>query len=889
MKAAKWAAAILAVGLCAAGTAWAQAPAGNLAGVVRDASTGNPLTHAAVLVEGTGWGIETDEEGAFQINSIPAGVYTVRVQMMGYTGVSTPNVTIRAGETTRLPVSLREEVVVTLQEISVVGKKPKVDRTQTGTKYTKSSEDISKMPVDDLVEAIGLNAGVIAQGGELHFRGGRGGEVQVQVDGLPVRDPLVGGQVALSISAVGDFEVLTGGLDAKYGNAQSGVILYRTKEGGEQFGGEIRYVTDDYGSPKNTYDNYDRVLLGVGGPLPVRDLTYYVSAEATYQDNYPKTREERGRRNLLNFISMGDRKNNETKLQGKLAYKPGADYKLTFEVIDQTQRYDNYQHAWSRSGYVQQFLDTTRTEEVVLRHGRWSPVQLDSTYVYYNAAEHTPNVLDEFRQYKGVFNHSVSKDAQYSIKVSSQHFYQDSRVQGKSEWEYDGERERDFWFNYTDLDSYDFYVTNGDYPALTTQETRVYQGLWDLTWKHGKHTFETGLSGVYNDMRYFQVNRPYLNNSTGEIGSYRDAYHYYMYDGAGYVQDRWEHEGMVLNLGVRYDLFSVGDQIPISDVTERVKKGLSPRVGIGYPISDRDVFSFHYARLQQFPDRRYLLNNRGTYDGVRGNPNLETETTIQYQAAIQHLFSELLVGQFSVYYKDIYGLVTAEETADWTATGNVNTYVNKDYASAKGFEVSLSRTWQNYMSWDLSYSYGVATGVASDPNAAVSRNFLYLPTGEQPLDWDVRHSVSVNMGLGDQRTWGVNLIWTYQTGSPYTPVQRNTRQTEPETINSRRLPSTTELSLRADKYYTLWGKRLSLFLDARNVLDARNINYLNPANWPPPPVTDAYMIYYTETGRAGGAYLADHNADGIEEFIPLNDPRVFASPRTIRVGMGFEF
>ncbi|MBP7669564.1 MAG: TonB-dependent receptor [Candidatus Eisenbacteria bacterium] len=880
---------LLAFLLLAGATAWAQAPAGTIAGVVRDAATGDPLPHAALTLEGTAnWGGESEEQGIFQIPNIPPGVYNVKVQLMGYATATVPNVEVRAGETTRLPVELREEVA-TLEGLSIVGKKEKIDKGSTSTKYTKTGADISKMPVDDLVEAIGLNAGVIAKGGELHFRGGRAGEVQVQVDGMPVRDPLVGGQVSLAMTAVNDLEVLTGGLDAKYGNAQSGVILYRTKEGGERFGGEVRYITDDYGSPKNTYDNYDRVLLGLGGPLPVPDLTYYISAEATYQDDYPKTRERRGRENILNFISVGDRKNNEVKLQGKLAYKPGADYKLTFEVLDQSQRYDSYYHAWSRAGYVQQFLDTTRTEEVVLRHGRWSLVPLDSTYVYYNAAEHTPNVRDEFRQYKAVFHHSLSKDAQYSVKMSSQHFFTDSRVLGKNEWEYEGQRDRDYWFNYTDLESYDFFVTCGDYPALSTRETRVYQGLFDLTWKHGKHTFETGLSGTYNDMRFFSVTRPYLNNTQGEIGASRSVYHFYNPEGAFYAQDRWEHEGMVLNIGVRYDINSVGDQVPISDVTERVKKQLSPRVGIGYPISDRDVFSFHYARLYQMPDRQYVYDNRDVYDGVRGNPNLENETTIQYQAAIQHLFSELLVGQFSVYYKDIYGLITAEEIPDWTATGNITSYVNKDYASSKGFEVSLSRGWQNYMRWDLSYGYGVANGVASDPNAAISRNFVYLPTGEQPLDWDVRHSVSVNLGLGDQRSWGVNLIWEYQTGTPYTPIQRNTRETEPETINSRRLPSETNLNIRADKYYTLWGKRLSLFVDARNVLDAKNITWLSPTNWPPPPVTNAYTTYYTETGRAGGAYLADHNEDGIEEFIPLNDPRVFGNPRTIRMGVGFEF
>jgi hypothetical protein len=130
-------------------------------------------------------------------------------------------------------------------------------------------------------------------------------------------------------------------------------------------------------------------------------------------------------------------------------------------------------------------------------------------------------------------------------------------------------------------------------------------------------------------------------------------------------------------------------------------------------------------------------------------------------------------------------------------------------------------------------------------------------------------------------------------GSPYTPYQRTTRQTEPEMLYSRRLSSETTLNMRADKYYTLWGKRLAFFVDARNLLDAKKIADLEPDNWPDPPAEGAldrdYAIYYTETGRAGGAYLGDEDEDGVEEFVALNDPRVFGDPRTIRVGIGFQF
>ncbi len=88
---------------------------------------------------------------------------------------------------------------------------------------------------------------------------------------------------------------------------------------------------------------------------------------------------------------------------------------------------------------------------------------------------------------------------------------------------------------------------------------------------------------------------------------------------------------------------------------------MSPRVGIAYPISDRDVMSFHYGRLFQVPDRLYLYQGRNISAEARGNPNLEPQTTISYQLGVQHLFSKEIYGQFGVYFNDIYGLLTTVE------------------------------------------------------------------------------------------------------------------------------------------------------------------------------------------------------------------------------------
>ena len=878
-----------------ASTASAQAPlggVGTISGKVLD-QNGAPVAYASVVILGTQWGGMSVDDGSFVIVNIPVGTYTVQAQIIGYTTDSKDGVTVVANQTATANFSVEVTTLGTYNEILIKADKDRIDTKGTDTSYDIASKDLESLPVNEISEAIGLKAGVIVKGGDLHFRGGRAGEINVTVDGVPVKDPLLGGGAALASLAVEATETILGGLDAEYGNAQSGVINYTTKEGGREFEGQLYYMTDDYGQPDNTFDNLDRVFLGVGGPSPISNLTYYISAEGTFSDAYPASPRDRGRTRILNFISVGDRQSNSVRLQSKLAFKPGPNYKLAGEFIVNNSRSETYYHMWSRVGYVQTFRDTTQTGDVVIRKGRWSPTQVDDTYEYYNPANHTPTNINRFNQAKLVWNHTIDQSAFYNVKMSRNFFYLDRRVGNKNAWEYLGDRQGDLWFNYFDRETEPFFVMSGDYPTLSHRETIVYTIKSDFTKKFRNHTFKTGVESSYNDMKYFQVDRPFNTNGAGQIGGTRTKYHYYNPEGALYIQDRWEHEGMVLNVGLRYDVFSVGEQLRISEVSQPVKQQTSPRIGIAYPISDRDVFSFHYGRFYQIPDRQYLYDNRDAFDGrVRGNPNLTNETNVAYQAGIQHLFSNEVAGQFSVYYKDIFGLIASESNTGFGQVSQTDTWVNRDYASARGFEATLSRSFANGFGGELNYGFGVATGVASDPNANTVNNLTYLPISEQALDWDIRHTFRVQASFADLGNWLTSFIWQYESGFPYTPESRDTRTLQPENTNSRRRPSTTSLDIQAEKYYELWGQRFKVFLQSRNVLDAKNITDLNPGNWPAPPgsIGNDYAIYYTETGQGGGAYVGDDvDGDGIGDWVPLNDPRVFGDPRNVRLGLQLNF
>ena len=257
------------------------------------------------------------------------------------------------------------------------------------------------------------------------------------------------------------------------------------------------------------------------------------------------------------------------------------------------------------------------------------------------------------------------------------------------------------------------------------------------------------------------------------------------------------------------------------------------------------------------------------------------------------IFTKDIYGQFGVFFKDIYGLITVRQERD--ENGNlVNVYFNGDYASARGFEASLTKSFSHKFSADVNYTYSIATGVASDPNTALqffNGGRLYLPISEQALNWDQRHTVSIASTIRDPGKWGLRMLWTYGSGFPFTPAFRNDRRPDPALTNSRRMPSQARLTIDGDKFYKIWGQNVTLFVDARNVLDATNIQNLSPGRRSPFINTagDDYTIYYTETGRAGGAYLQDINGDNVLDWVPTHDPRVFEEGRNVRMGVSVTF
>ncbi|MEJ2721210.1 MAG: hypothetical protein P8181_08715, partial [bacterium] len=227
---------------------------------------------------------------------------------------------VNANETTEISFPLEQTIVSTTQVINVVGEREMVDVTSSDVRQSVTEEQVKEMPVDNVVDAVALKTGIVKTGDELHARGGRTGEIQMQIDGVPVDDPLGGGAIGVGMLGTQGSDFVAGGMDAEYGNAQSGVINIQTTEGGPVFGGEFRFFTDDFGRQDKTYTNFDRVSLGLGGPTPWRSIRYYVSGEATFFDGENNTVEARKETKVTDWLKWRERMNQSFNIQTKVSW-----------------------------------------------------------------------------------------------------------------------------------------------------------------------------------------------------------------------------------------------------------------------------------------------------------------------------------------------------------------------------------------------------------------------------------------------------------------------------------------------------------------------------------------------------------------------------------------
>jgi hypothetical protein len=264
---------------------------------------------------------------------------------------------------------------------------------------------------------------------------------------------------------------------------------------------------------------------------------------------------------------------------------------------------------------------------------------------------------------------------------------------------------------------------------------------------------------------------------------------------------------------------------------------------------------------------------------------------ISYQAELKHLIGEEWAAQAAVFYRDLFGQIGAREENIPFEPISMR-YENADAGHASGFELSLLGARGAGARAELHYTYLDAEGTESGEEGLRYYSVGGLrptPIGEHALDWDRRHTITLLASFESKGGW--RLGWTTIAGSgfPWTPAKLRQPPTDLSGVNTMRFGWSETSSARVQWAAPWGGRRVSFGLDVSNVFDTRHEDAATLSGYPNPVINtlyDDYGAWRTLTGHPGGAYWNDANGDGQPGWIPVNDPRLYAPPRALRLTVG---
>ncbi len=877
-RAAKWAL------LCAVASILLLSPAsadtrGKLTGTITDKSN-SPIPGVTVVLAGTTIGTATDLGGYYVIMNIPPAAYDVRISAVGYEAKLVKGIRISSGQTTTLNEKLSEEMVQG-KEVVVVAERPLVDTRQTSAVAILNNEQIAVLPVQNLQDIVNLQAGVV----DGHFRGGRLGEVQYQVDGVSVNNPLTGeSSVQLDRSVLQEVQVISGTFDAEYGQAMSGVVNAVLRSGRAdafEWSAET-YVGDNVGfGYSDRFPHLERISplayqsyqATVSGPLFFPKTTFLLS----------------GRRYASEGYLYGERRFNPTDkndFSGKIYYPTGDGALVPLTKSDE----------WSGQFKV----SNTAIENIQLSYQAIFNFTNNTPYNFnYRLDPDAAKTPRFFSLVHGVdLTQMLNEKTFYTVNLRQNHIdYRDYKYEDINDPRYyqagapmsDANYENGAVIQGVDLGRYtektDVYIAKA---ALTSQVTSVHLlkagaelQMSDITYGVPGVIIPTTVNGVTQLM-------PHVADT-----NYPGPARYTPVSIAVYAQDRIEWKDVMVRAGVRLEYFNANTTVPgdrenpantITGAPSAPAKKTTPkivaapRLGVSYPIITNGSVYFSYGHFYQLPAVNQFFSNSdysilrdlqsgGLNFGVMGNPDLKPEFTTQYEFGIKAQMTESFGVDASLFYKDIRDLLGVEfietyNTAQYTRLTNV------DFGGVSGITLALEYRDKGMLGATVDYTYQNASGNSSDPSETAVR----ASAGQDPrprvtpLAWDQRHTINGSVTLQKPDNFTATAIVKYGSGQPYTPTIGSGFGADLET-NSGIKPSGVVVDLRGEKYFHLGGgTTLSAFVRVFNVFSTSFFN----------------GFVFANTGSP------DYSLALSSDRAALQDPGRFYAPRRIEVGISIK-
>jgi outer membrane receptor protein involved in Fe transport len=923
---------------------------GRVQGTVVDTKSGESLPGANVTIKGTYYGASSNVEGTVRIENVNPGNYTLEVSLIGYKTVQFTSFRVTEGQTATFRAPMEETVLSLDKEIVVVGQRPLFDIEETASRKSVEQADIQAAAIQSVQGIVAQQAGVVAADNEIHIRGGRTYENAYLIDGVSVQDVLAGSGFGLQLSpaSIQEMEVFTGGYNAEYGQATSGIVNITTREGADRFSGSVSYRTDHFGLNSESRGNWNTNIVDftLGGPLIPDHLSFFLTMYGNTTDEYTRWVEVLGSGNrpvgyevqtphgLYSSIaggrSLAPRRSNNYSAFAKLTFKPIATFKVSY--------------SFSQSLIIDQ---NTQSVQVTLERVEPNPgYQYEFQYIPDSANTFTQRNI----QHALSITHTLSPQTFYEVRFSHYQAHVRGDANGKSfEYYIEPQDIVTYPINYYNLGRDTVGVVPGDgfYDLGSPSKWRDHMMIentlkFDLTHFFAeKHKFKTGVEMRFQQMQMAEVVQPWFR----PLGYDNDIYSVAPDEGtlikggpaqgSVYVQDNITVSGMILNAGLRLDYWVPGSYVDdvcrdtssalvisralreqyledtFSLFGARAKARLSPRLGISHPVSDNQTLFFSYGHFSKIPRPQYVYSKLDR-TSVRsdlpvGNPNLNPETTVAYELGIRNQFTGDDVLSVTAFYKDIFDYIAVKTVRRLNSQGAAQyytTYINTDYARSRGVEVEYKKRVGNWFRGSAFLSYSIVTGKSSTPN----ENQIRLQQGqpenikETYLNWDRPVQASLNMnftvvkgaplfGFGEGVLDDYNLFVRIfgQSGKRYTPLL----QTGTDPLSGRSI-LISNYNRQLESISVPWfyiNLNFEKFIDVGLGQLTLGIEVQNLLDRKNPqivnPATGRAYEYGDPTPSSYNDPLYPQVAGDISPF-PY-DPARYLNPRTIRLSLAFRF
>jgi outer membrane receptor protein involved in Fe transport len=853
---------------------------GKISGRVQDKDK-QPLVSANITVPMARLGAATEADGRYIIVNVPAGTYDVKVSLLGYRAVTVQSVVVSADNTTQLDVTLAEAPLA-MDEVVVSAKRPVVDVNLTSTLATLSREQIQALPVQELQDLVNLQAGVV----DGHFRGGRKGEVQYQVDGITVNNPYDNtSTLRLDRSLLEEVQVISGTFDAEYGQAMSGVVNAVLRRGTEQFRWDAEIMSGGfaYAGGRRSLDytlhpaGQQNYQLSVSGPFPAPGTFFLLNGRFYVFDDYVDAT-----RRFTPFMAQVP----------DSVPVPSAIWKVFYPDGDGKKEPLGYTHEWSG---VAKLTNRSLTHIELSYQAVFNLVRKRDTNWLYRL---NPDGISRKRTVSVTHGldvtHTLSKSAFYVVSLRQNYFdYKDMLYDDMLDPRYDAAGAKDGFPAYEHnaaVQGVEFNRFKQNTNSIVLKSTLTSQWRHDQQLKLGTEfewpRLEFGTPGHLLNLNVNGVNR--IVRVVDQPPYYPAVQRYHPYIASAFAQSETEWSDLHLRAGLRADYFNAmaalpGDLsnpansipgVPVAGFKPTARKfSVSPRIAVSYPVTRDAALFFAYGHFIQMPglgqvftnaDYRALdsLQARVSYV-IMGNPDLKPEKTVQYQFGYRQAIADWLGVEANVFYKDIRDLLGVEFISTYSDAEYAR-WTNVDFGSVVGFTVALDQRERGMFTTALDYTWQRAQGNSSDPRETATR----AEAGEDPrprvvpFDWDQRHTLNLTITARRPNVFSASAVVRIASGQPFTPNTETGFGTGLQK-NAGRKPAGMVVDVRTEKNVRIAGLSCSAFGRIFNLLDTRFFN----------------GSVFETSGSPYYSRLPGYDRDR------LADPTRFYQPRRIEIGL----